>query len=305
MTVLTTGDLASFSRDTSGSWTPIDLITPNPDLRRLRAIALIAFNTDDLHAFYVGSNHGLYTTRKTGSGPWQNPGPVGAPLALHPFSSIAVAFRDALAVDVFALDDQECLTTAWWTANPDNWPPTESQQLETTPSLLKATALAATSPNSAKEFVFGVGRNLHLRCAEWKGSSGEWSPLIDLGAAEDLLCPHTRLAAHSYDSTVEVIAVNNDATLRLYSIVLNGTVWTAQPPVAIANPIAAAPQGYIAPGAASPTEPAYGWLINPFGDLSITREGTVTVIYAAGVMQGRSGLLRRELSSTGTWELLR
>jgi hypothetical protein len=185
------------------------------------------------------------------------------------------------------------------------WPSNDCEELEATPSLLTATALVASSPDPNTMFVFGVGRTLQLRYARWDDAVQAWSPLANLGLPTDQLSPHTRLAAHSYDGCVEVAAVSHDGTLRIYDIVLAGTTWTPGAPVVVANPSPAAPAGLVPPAAQLPAEPAYGWSINPYGELAITREGTVTVVYAAGAAPGRTGVLRREIVTTGIWELLR
>jgi hypothetical protein len=306
MTVLTTGDLAGFSRDPSGGLSPINAIalTPASGLRRLRAIALVAYDSD-LHLFFAGQDHQLYTSRRPSSGDWDITSLAGSLLALHPFSSLAAASRSGQSVDVFALDDQGLLSASSLSPKQGTRQPV---QLDTAmlPSLLKATALAATSPDPQKLFVFGIRRDLLLGYWEWTGPDGGWSGPIALGKTTARLSPHSRLAAHSYPGVVEVIGLSHDGILRLYSLKLTGTTWTAQSPILYANPDDAPPDGYVPPPPSSPTETAYGWNINPYGDFAIVRETNGTVVYAAGIAPGRTGLLSLNLTIGGsTWELLR
>jgi hypothetical protein len=306
MTVLTTGDLAAFSRDPSGVLSPLDAIAlaPASGLRRLRAIALVAYDANNLHLFFAGQDHQLYTSHRPSSGDWDITSLAGSLQALHPFSSLAAASRAQQSVDVFALDDQGLLSASSWSPTPGTW---QRVQLDTaTLSLLKAGALAATSPDPQKLFVFGVRIDLRLGYWEWTGPANIWSAPIAIGEPAARLSPHSRLAAHSYSGVVEVVGLSHDGILRLYSLKLTGTTWTAQSPVLYANPDGAPPEGYVPPPPSSPTEPAYGWNINPYGDLTIVRETNGTVAYAAGIAPGKSGLLSLNLTIGGsTWQLLR
>jgi hypothetical protein len=316
MTVRPTGELAAFSRSSAGVWSAIDPIafTAAPRLRRLRALALVAFAAQppELHAFYAGDDHQLYTSRRQGTAPWDDPAVTGSPLALHPFTALAATSRAGLSVDVFALDSQGLLNACSWSPVPSPAQGTWRHLVLDTagpspvPSLLKSGALAATSPDPQKLFVFGIRRDLRLGYWEWTGPDGGWSEPIPVSGTTARLSPHSRLAAHSYSGVVEVAALSHDGTLRLYQLTLGGTTWTAQTPIPFDNPDDVAPAGYVVPPPASPTEEAYGWSINPFGDLAIVRETNGTVVYAAGIAAGRNGLLSLNLTVAGsTWQLHR
>lgn len=306
VTVRPTGELAAFTRNSAGTWLPIDPITfvSAPSLRRLRAVALVSYTANDLRVFYAGEDHQLYTSRSQASGTWDDPTVAGSLLALHPFSSLATTIRAQQSVDVFALDGQGRLNACSWSEGQGTW---QHVALDTAASLLKAGALAATSPDPQKLFVFGIRTDLRLGYWEWTGPNGGWSAPIAVGGSTARLSPHSRLAAHSYTGVVEVAALSHDGTLRLYSLTFNGEApWTAQTAIPFDNPDVEAPDDYVVPPPSAPTEEAYGWSINPYGDLAIVRETNGTVVYAAGVAPGKSGLLSLNLTIGGsTWQLLR
>jgi hypothetical protein len=302
ITILTTGGLATFSRDPSGLWSTIDGMPLSfaSGLRRPRAIALVAYDVKDLHLFCAGDDYQLYTSRSQSPGEWDVPAVIGDQPALHPFSSLVAASRLLQSVDVFALDDQGLLSTWSW-RTPGTW---QKVKLDATvPSLLKGTALATVSPDPQKLFVFGVRKDLRLGYWEWTGPAGGWSAHKSPMEWSARLSPHTRLAAHSYPGFVEVVGLSDKGTLRLYSLKSTGTTWNSWSPIDYASPADSAPTG--APPASPLTEHANGWNINPYGDLAITREPSGTVAYAAGVTPGISGVLRLNLSIAGsTWEHL-
>jgi hypothetical protein len=297
ITILADGNLGIIKREDGGISFPItSTITPVPNLRRLRAIGAMAFSLIELQVFFAGEDHQLYTVRGYGAS-WSAPYCLGE---LHPFSYLAATSRAEQSVDIFWLDDQGLLSVASWSQAQRAWqfvridqPPKSSAG----PPLLNSTALAATSPSAEKSFVFGVRRtDLRLSYAEWNGPDAGWGEPKAFGSvpADSVsarLSPHTRLAAHSYGGYVEVVGLSHDGLLRLHTLEQIGTTWTTRPSVAYPNP--------------EDNSTANGWSINPYGDLAIAREAEGTVVYAAGVAPGNTGVLRRNLSIEGsTWELL-
>jgi hypothetical protein len=307
--LLTTGDIAAFSSD-AGTWSPIGSITAAPPaMRRLRAMALAAFAADERQLFFVGSDRLLYGSRQKGATPWTTPAALGT-FTVHPFSNLAAATRlasasgSAASVDVFALSSDGLLSTISWNPAMATWPGSQSQALETAASLLTGTSLAAISATPDKLHVFGVGADRRLKYAEWTDGSG-WGAVTTIGATSPV-SPHTRLAVHAPSPTrVEVAAVSDQGWIRIYALEASGGIWTEQPSLTLNNPAALAPKGYTPPPAASPTENAYGWRINPFGDLAIGSVAGITTVFAAGIKPGQTAVMRRSTATGSTWEFYR
>jgi hypothetical protein len=305
-TILISGDLASFN-NTGGTWSNIDAATPTPPaMRRQRALALAAFAANDLQLFFVSSDLRLNAIRQTGGAAWTAPAVMGAAgFVLHPFSQLAVAVRSGANVNVFAVDQAGLLSTAFWDSSMPAFPGIMSMALQTTPSLLRGTALAAVSPDTGKIIVFGIGTDLRLYYWEWSFPPG-WSGPTALGAAGDFVAPHSRLAAYAVTpSRVEVAAVTDRGEIRVYPLTGPGSTWTQQTPVVVANPPATAPAGFTPAPPGALTDAAFGYRINPFGDLGICMVNLTTNVFAAGIKDGLTAVLRIATTLGSVWELYR
>ncbi|HEY4940105.1 MAG TPA: hypothetical protein VII56_01650 [Rhizomicrobium sp.] len=299
--VLRNGDIAVFSvpnptwQTTNSSATMIS--------RRLRRLAFVASDVGNLSLFYVGGDSLLYGMRRTSdTSSWSPPLATGAALRVHPFGAVAAASRATTSVDLFTLNSAGLLTTILWSAASANWSAT-SQALEVgSGTFLRTTALAAVSATATTLHVFGVGTDLKLRYVEYTGANG-WGSVNTLGGATDFVSPHTRIAAHAFSPTrVEVAAVSDTGNVRVHALVYSGTAWAEESPrKELPPPETVKPAGYPVPGGTAATEVAFGWRINPFGDLGIAVVSGVTTVYAAGIARGAMAVLRRTIVGGSEW----
>jgi hypothetical protein len=287
--------------DTNSSAT----IAPRP----LRALAYAAFAADDLQVFFIGNDRSLYGIRSLAGGAWSAPARMGAPLVVHPFGMLAAASRAATTVDVFTINDAGLLSTAWWSPADPTWPAGNLQPLELAPSaFFSHTAIAAVSAAANKLHVFGVGADRRLRYVEFTDTT--WGAVTALGSADQVVSPHTRIAAYAPSATrVEVAVLSDAGNVRVHAIANSGAASAAwsevTPPTELYSPDPAAPAGYVPPDPSALTEPAYGWRINPYGDLAIGAVNGNTMVFAAGVSPGATAALRRSLAAGGVWERYR
>jgi outer membrane protein OmpA-like peptidoglycan-associated protein len=277
--------------------------------RRLRALAMAAFGVDDFQAFFIGNDRALYAIRSLAGDPWSAPVRMGSPLLVHPFAQVAATSRAANSVDVFAINEAGQLSTMWWSPRDRNpvWPGTQLLPLEAGPSVLfPHTALAAVSPLPSKLLVFAVGKDLRLRLVQLTNTA--WSPIQTLGGVTDVVSPHARIAVHAPGAArVEVAVTTDTGKVRVHSMAgAAGRTWTETlPAVELPDPEPAAPPGFRPPAPSALTEPAFGWRINPFGDLAIGTVDGITMVFAAGIRPGATTALRRSLAAGGKWERYR
>ena len=275
-----------------------------PPLRRLRALQGVSNTVSHTHLFFVGSDHQLYVKRQTRTprGAWTVWGDAQAvndTLRLHPFSALAGVARRGDWIETFFIDERGLLASAWWSRGfTSRYPGFLIQRLETAPSLLPGGALAAVSPQPDHILVFGVGSDQRLRFTAFVVGQG-WTGLAPLGAAQELVGVHTRLAVHAVSrSEVEVAALTDSGALTIYPLSLSGTAWTGATRQVIAGPT---PAARTAPAAGS----AAGFRINPFGDLAILRplspSATTSVVCCAGLRGTEARTLRWNGAAAQPW----
>ena len=305
-TVLSDGGLGVATRNAAGTWTAIDHMPGTaPVLRRLRALHGVSNALSHTHLFSIGSDHRPYVKRWQRSGTWSDGEPLAAELRLHPFSALAGEARRGDTVDVFFIDEQGLLTTAYWA----RWfttafPGFLVQRLETTPSLLPGGALAAVCPQPDHLLVFGVGADLRLQSAAFLHNRG-WNAVTALGGPQDLIGAHSKLAAHAVSTTeIEVAALTDSGQLAVYSLTLAGTTWAAAARQVVADPPPAGGAAAAAAGRAV-LRPANGFRINPFGDLSIVRAPgeRVSSVVCAGVRGTDTRALRWNAAGPAAWQV--
>lgn len=304
-TVLNGGGLGIATLSATGTWTTIDTIAGTvPALRRIRAIAAISRLPTEAMLFMVGADHQLYVKRQQGTAAWEDGVAVNADLRLHPFTRLAATTRGGDTVDTFFIDNAGLLTTAFWARwFTTSWPGFLAQRIETAPSFLPGGDIAAVVPQRDDILVFGVGTDLQLRFAFFVNGQN-WTPPASVGQAADLIGAHTRLSAVAVDAThVEVAALTDAGQAVIYPFQRNGTTWTPQPRIVVADPpaltgaIPTPPQGAV-------LQPADGFRINPFGDLALFRApgAQASVLYCAGLRGGDAKALMRDLAASGAWQ---
>jgi hypothetical protein len=304
-TVLSGGGIGLATRSAAGTWTAIDRITGTvPPLRRARALRGVSNAVSNAHVFFIGADDRLYVKRRRGTGGWSDGQPVTHNLRLHPFSSLAGAPRRADTVDTFFIDDQGLLATAYWA----RWfttpfPGFLVQRLQTAPSLLPGGALSAICPHPDHLLVFGVGADQRLHFASFVHGRG-WSPVSAAGVPSDLIRAHGRLAAHAVSATeVEVVTLTDSGQLTIYPVRRTGAAWAAAARQVVADPpplAAAAPP----PPAGAVLQPASGFRINPFGDVSILRPAgqASSTVLCAGLRGGEARTLRWNAAGPDAWQ---
>jgi hypothetical protein len=306
-TVLNDGGIGVSTRTAAAGWGLINRIAGTvPALRRSRAIEGVSNAVSHAHLFFIGADDRLYVKRlqNTAGAAWSDGQIVNNELRLHPFSSLTGEARRADTVDTFFIDDGGLLTTAYWA----RWfttafPGFLVQRLQAAASLLPGTALASVSPHFDHLLVFGVGNDQRLHFASFVQGPG-WTAVTPMGAAQDLVGVHTRLAAHATSATeVEVAALTDSGDLAIYPVRRTGTTWTAGARRVIGQPPALTGAA-TAPPAAAVMHTAAGFRINPFGDLAILRLAgeTNSTVFCAGLHAGRARTLRWNAGATDAWQ---
>lgn len=303
-TVLNGGGVGLGSLSAASAWTAIDPIQGTvPALRRIRALAGVSRLPTESTLFMVGADDKLYVKRKQGANNWEAGVAVSAEL-LHPFSPLAVSTRGTFSIDTYFMDRQGLLTTAYWNQGMTaTWPVFPVQRLESAASFLAGGALAAVAPDTDQILVVGVGSDLRLRLTFWINGTG-WAPPASVGQPQDLVGAHTRISGLVIDaSNVEVALLTDAGTLAIYRFQKSGAAWGPQPrtiipdPPALAGPPPAIPTGAV-------VQPAPGFRINPFGDISLFRPpgAAASVVYCAGLRGGETHALMRDLAPAGNWQ---
>jgi hypothetical protein len=131
-----------------------------------------------------------------------------------------------------------------------------------------------------------------------------WVPIAAAGQAQEMVAAHSNLAAASVSASgVEVAAVTDFGQLVVYSFQFNGSMWVDAPRRVISDPPALAGPA-LPPPAGAVRQPANGFRVNPFTDLSILRlaGASACTVYCAGLRNVETKLLMCDLAGSGTWE---
>jgi len=231
---------------------------------------------DDVHVFAAADDGTLLTSHARPDATAWPPLEVHADRIVHQYSELTASVRGGSNVDVFFIGADRALHTAWW--NPARlWPARTDYVIGPPEWLLPTTALEALSPNANSVLVFGVGFDLRLRVASW--APGSWLRSTPIGAEDELLAAHTRLAVawHPDRAVCEVLAVANDLQLCLYTVASAGGNWVAaRPRERIFAPV---------PDRATRIAPSAP---NPFGDLCLWMVGGRRVAIALFAEAGGS-----------------
>lgn len=233
-------------------------------LRRNRAMTAVKRSPTDTQVFFVSETHILMGVRRLADDTWTVPMPLAASEPLHWFSNITAVARDDVSVDIFYIDRENRIHTAWWPSKttqtasqeptPTPWPSSFHQALpllstaDQTSPILPSTSLAAVSPSRDTILVFAVGNDHALYMASFNANSG-WAPLSAIGpqlpkttpssaperdlptsnsADEPLLFPHTQLSVLAVsDAVVYVAAIMEINVPCIYRITLaqGDTTW--------------------------------------------------------------------------------
>jgi hypothetical protein len=303
-TILNGGALGVGSLSPSGTWTAIDTMPgATPAIRRIRSLAACGRTNTESTVFYVGADNLIYVKRKQGTSPWEDAAAINN-TTLHPFSRMVACARGSTVLELYYIDSAGLLTNSFFiVGGASTWPAFPGANVETSPSLLADGALAIIAPTADTVLVFGVGLDLRLAFAAFVQGQG-FSGVLGIGAAQDLIAAHTRLAVNKVnDTTIEVAALTDAGAAAIYQFVRSGSTWTPQPrtvmadPPAVAGAIPAVPAGAV-------VQPANGFRINPYGDLALFRAPTAisSTLMCAGLRGGETHLLTCDLAPTATWQ---
>ena len=233
-------------------------------LRRNRAMTAVKRSPTDTQVFFVSELHVLMGVRRLADDAWTEPMPLADNQPIHWLSNISVIARGDLSVDIFYIDRDNRIHTAWWpstftppasqTKAPSPWPGSLHQSLPMSQKpgkssiILAATALAAVSPSRDTILVFAVGTDHILYMASFYANLG-WTPVSAVTsnpitseapsapgddppaaqpADEPLLFPHTQLSALAIsDTAVYVAAITELNVPCIYSFTLpkGNTTW--------------------------------------------------------------------------------
>lgn len=306
-TVLNNGSIGIGSLSAASAWTAIDVIQGTvPVLRRIRAIDGVSRLNNESMLFVIGADNKLYVKRKQGTNNWEDAVVVNQNVVLHPFSRLSATTSGGFSVDVFYINNQGLLSSAFWTQAflfTSTWPGFSAYTLERTVSFLPDAAIKAVVPRAGDILVFGVGNDLRLRFTFFVQGQG-WTPPAAVGQPQDLIGSHTHLAAHAInDTTVEVAALTDAGQATIYTFQRAGVAWTPQPRVVVADPPALAGAIPVIPRGAV-LQPADGFRINPFGDLGLFRApgAQASTLFCAGLRNGNTNVLIKDLSAAGVWQ---
>jgi hypothetical protein len=186
---------------------------------------------------------------------------------VHHYSSLGITSRIGQSVDVFFIDGNRVLHTAYW-----NLQGPGHQVIGRKPDeLLPTSAIAACSPASDTIVVATVGYDLQLHVACWTTKGNKyWIEPYAVGTVDHLLCAHTDLAMAWNPSSqkVEVLATTNDLKICLYQLKEDPATHRWLPDNNIRaifdNPLASLVQGVGISGHMGDVSP------NPFGDLILS-----------------------------------
>ncbi|MFD3555879.1 hypothetical protein ACFWWA_27830 [Streptomyces goshikiensis] len=276
--------------------------------RRIRALAAARQSDRSVHLFTVSSGHRLHAQRRPAGGPWSEPAPMAGDLRLHPFGSPAAAARGR-TVEVVFLDRESRLVNAWWSRGGE-YPGKAHTVVDKAAPLLPGGALVALAPTQDDLLALGIGRDLRLHLADYRAGRG-WEPPRPLGRPEDRLTPHARFAAQVVTpELVEVCALTHRLQPVVYQLRLSEGSWQSADPRPLPAIPPRAPRDGRPPEQGSPVEPAYGWVFNPFGDVTLGRTTTgrsfVTLsAHTGGTSGGKAGAVSRFLDGNEEWWLYR
>jgi hypothetical protein len=171
-------------------------------LRRNRAMTAVKRSPTDTQVFFVSEAHILMGVRHLADDTWTVPMSLAASEPLHWFSNISAVARDDISVDIFYIDRENRIHTAWWpstSTQPASNPPSAFQEPTPTPwpgslhqalpllstadkasPILPSTSLAAVSSSRDTILVFAIGNDHALYMASFNANSG-WAPLSAIG----------------------------------------------------------------------------------------------------------------------------
>ncbi|KAF4333326.1 hypothetical protein FBEOM_12865 [Fusarium beomiforme] len=280
---------------------PVSVIKKGSELvlRRNRAIAIAKSSPGgilDTQLFFVAQNHTLIGIHRLEATGWTEPSVIAEGQVLHPFSNIAAVTRGSESVDIFYLDKTGCIWTSSLPFSTTSWPGTNHQPLQSEPSLLQGTSLAAVSPSDDSLLVFGIGKDLLLHMASFTTAKG-WS---SVAAVPGLKEGDSKLFAHaSMDvfaespSTVYLATITEINVPCLYVLNLVNGQWKLKDPTQRRYyeniswnkvPGDTTQQRYYSPRAA-----AVGFSFNPFGDIKLGVVDSGLAMWIPGVTNGVDG----------------
>jgi hypothetical protein len=290
---------------------PVDKSDPIP--RRLRALSVIPRTAGDVHLFYISTKHELVFRRRDGANPWTKATAVDVGGPLHPFTSLTGTSRSSLSIHTFFLDHAGCLTTATWPSATNPPRGFAHNSIETQPSLLNGTSLAAVSPSTHHILVFGIDKTQHLRMAVYTDSPiASWIPPTPLStASDDRVFAHAHIAAHAINaSTVRVATISDTNVPCVYTVRLQGTSWVMlsnEPRALFPQKRQPVPKTWRDPATTSLVTRAFEFDVNPFGDVcfDVDERGEL-VLAAVGVKPGEGAVLVRKVNvAAGKWMRVR
>ncbi|WP_437087179.1 hypothetical protein [Streptomyces sp. enrichment culture] len=252
----------------------------------------------------MSSGHRLYAQRRPADGPWSEPAPMAGDLRLHPFSSLAATSRGR-TVEVLLLDRDSRLVNAWWSRGGE-WPGKAHTFVDKAARLLPGGALAALAPTADDLLALGIGRDLRLHLADYRAGRG-WEPPRPLGLPEHCLTPHARFAAHVVTpELVEVCALTHRLQPVVYRLRPGDGSWQSADPQPLPAVPPRPPRDHRPPAQDSPVEPAYGWVPNPYGDVTLGRTTTGrSFVTLSAHIRGRAAAVSRFLDGNEEWWLHR
>lgn len=259
---------------------PIKILddTTGPRLRRNRAMAIAKIVVDgklNTQLYFVAEYHIIMGMRRIAEGPWFDPMPIAEKLELHPFSDLAIVNRGTETVDLFFLDSNGILCTAWHSYDDKDWPARFWKPLQEKPTLMLGGPLIAVSPSDKHVLVFGIGKDLMLYMAVYtagdkQDNAGKW---INLAVVQGLqprdykLFAHASLDALAWDEkTVYVASITEVNQPCVYMLHLDAGKWVlrgASDRLYLENELPTNP-------ALIPEAAAKGFVFNPFGDVKLS-----------------------------------
>jgi hypothetical protein len=312
------GVIVSSKPTLDGKWTPFTAISTSPTpsasdtLRRMRAVHVESRGTD-AYLFYISKQFQFVTKRRIGgrTGRWSNAavmGPTSPKDGPHHLTNMAVT-STRQSIDVFFINAKGLLTaTSPLLSSSSAFPAQKTQTLERQPSLLIGTALAAISPTDNFTLIFGVSRKLQLSMAVRQANNG-WSALTTLGRAKDRVFAHSRLFAFATakDRATVYVGCITDANIPcVYTIRVQKTEktqqWKFQDRKEYPKTSGPVPKNWQDPSPNGPLSEAFGYDINPFGDVRLFEDAQGVVLAVVGVSWTDGAVLMNHISSQGNWQ---